>query len=271
MKEVAEIINLIEKYAPPALAAPWDRSGLQVASYRKMAHRLAVMLDPTPESLQTAVDMGADMVLAHHPLTMQPRFLDALTTYHQAVSILLRNDIPLYSAHTSLDAAFDGPVSWLAKAMGLRDVVPLETLPPPLPGSESSYGFGFCGDLAESMPYAAFSRFLAQVLGKGAWMACGPETPVIRRVACCPGSGSSYAEAAFALGADLLITGDVKYHAALETRLRILDVGHFILEYTMMRLFSEQLAGELADTDVIFITARDPLAAEHANARTATV
>mgnify|MGYP002241548695 FL=1 len=59
------------------------------------------------------------MILAHHPLTMEGRFTDRLDSYHEVLSLLFRADVPLYSAHTSLDANPLGPVSWLADELGL--------------------------------------------------------------------------------------------------------------------------------------------------------
>ena len=82
----------------------------------------------------------------------------------------------------------------------------------------------------------------------------------IRRIAICPGSGSSLAPEAAAAGADLLITGDVKYHAALEFPLPVLDVGHFSLEEEMMRRFALQLKEQASDVAVQFVPAQDPLA-----------
>ncbi|MFQ8888856.1 MAG: Nif3-like dinuclear metal center hexameric protein [Bilophila wadsworthia] len=67
----SELIALIERTAPLAIAAPWDRSGVQVASARQDINRLAVCLDPTPESIRIALSGGAEMILAHHPLTME--------------------------------------------------------------------------------------------------------------------------------------------------------------------------------------------------------
>ena len=62
----SELIALIERTAPLAIAAPWDKSGVQVASARQDINRLAVCLDPTPESIRIALSGGAEMILAHH-------------------------------------------------------------------------------------------------------------------------------------------------------------------------------------------------------------
>jgi len=57
----------------------------------------------------------------------------------------------------------------------------------------------------------------------------------IQRVAVIGGSGMSYINSAFARGADVLLTGDVKYHEAYDAKLagrNIIDTGHY-MEYVM--------------------------------------
>ena len=71
-----------------------------------------------------------------------------------------------------------------------------------------------------------------------------------------------------ASGADLYITGDVKYHDALDLVSRnrlpsgaafaVLDVGHFILDEEMTRRLALVLARRLPDVRVSFLPRRDP-------------
>ncbi|MDL2290658.1 Nif3-like dinuclear metal center hexameric protein [Desulfovibrio sp. OttesenSCG-928-F20] len=261
--KASEIIAIIEKHAAPDLAAPWDASGIQVAGLRPDVRRLAVMLDPTLENLTCAAEDGADFILAHHPLSMKPRFPNRVDCYLSILSLLLSRGIWLYSAHTSLDAAPEGPARWLADALNLACVSTLDVTS----GNDnlgSVPGFGFVGSLPEPLPYADFCRQLAGALGCRAWQACGPCPDTVSTVACCPGSGSSLIETALAKRADIFITGDVKYHAALDASvlgLRVLDVGHFILEEEMMRRFSESLAHALS-IPLQFYPSCDPLVSE---------
>jgi putative NIF3 family GTP cyclohydrolase 1 type 2 len=86
----------------------------------------------------------------------------------------------------------------------------------------------------------------------------------VSRVAYCPGSGADLGPAAFARGADVYLTGDVKYHQAqaMQDLGLTIDVGHFCLEETMMRVWSENLARELAPegVEVVFLRGRNPFA-----------
>jgi dinuclear metal center YbgI/SA1388 family protein len=257
--QLAKLIDIIEQTAIPSLSAPWDKSGIQVAACNPEVRHMAVMLDATPDNILTALETGADFILAHHPLSLQPRFPDTTGTYHNILSLLFKNDLCLYSAHTSLDANPRGPAAWLADTLNLsgRDVLEKTGL---LPGeTESCAGFGFVGNLPNLLSYEEFCLKLSLALEVKSWRGCGRKPKLIRRVACCPGSGAEAIEIAARAGADVYITGDIKYHAALEAQIRVLDVGHFQLEEIMMRLFAGQLAGQAPEIKVSFLNGVDPL------------
>ncbi len=256
---VSSIIAHIEQTAPLSIAAGWDHSGIQTPCWRTDISHLAVCLDPHPESIQKALELGADMILSHHPLTLSPRFTDKMDNYTRALHLLFRADVPLYSAHTSLDANPRGPSGWLARELGLTDVSILEptgTLEDPVTGDLFECGFGLVGNVASPR---SIDEILALIYPAAPRLAglrdtsCRPS-----RVAICPGSGGSLANAAASAGAELFITGDIKYHDALDMPLPVLDVGHFSLEERMMQLFAQKLQTELAKICCSFIPSEDP-------------
>lgn len=262
--KVFDIIDIIQKEAPLELAAAWDKSGVQVAAFRQESTHMAVMLDPALPSIIKAREMGADFILSHHPLSMEPRYPDSPGSYHSILSALFRADIPLYSAHTSLDANPLGPVRWLAGKFNLSGVKVLEVegqanLPGQTGSAPQDYGFGFVGDLPAAMPYPDFAKKLAAYTQKQNWRSCGPRPELIRRVACCPGSGGGMIDQAMATGADVFITGDLRYHAAADAEIHVIDIGHFQLEEIMMREFAAILAQKLPGVQVSFIPGSDPL------------
>lgn len=193
-------------------------------------------------------------MLAHHPLSMSPELPCRLDAYHAALSLLFTGDIPLYSSHTSLDANPEGPVRWLGRELGLTGMSVLEP-----EGPDGSFGFGFVGDLPKAVSYKEFCAELSRLTGKSEWTACGPLADPVRRVACCPGSGGSMIGLAEKARADVYISGDIKYHSALEAGVRVIDLGHFQLEETMMRRFAAMLGAELKGVTVTFIESADPL------------
>ena len=267
----AEFIALIETYAPPGAAAPWDNSGIQVESGHDDVSKICVALDPTPATVSAALELKADFLLCHHPLLLAPRYLNTRGQYFHIVRKLMHADCRLYSAHTSLDANPRGPVSWLAQALRLSNCRILEPIPDAPADSPvenngfaapSGYGFGLAGELPEAMELNAFLAQLEEALlpqgPRQNWRLCGQPGRLVRKIAYCPGSGASLADNAAAAGADLYITGDVKYHAALETPLPMLDVGHFCLEERMMREFAALLTQARPDADIRFLAADNP-------------
>lgn len=259
---IGAVMAAIERVAPPAAAAPWDKSGLQVAAERSEIFHLAVCLDPVPEILALALEKGADMVLSHHPLSLKPRFPDQPDAYLKALRLLLCADVPLYAAHTSLDANPEGPVACLADRLAMTGRQVLEPIAdlPLADGRILRCGFGIVGDVPPLSPRMLADR-LSEITCGGCMRIAGTLPDVLRRIAVCPGSGSSLASCAAALKADVLITGDVKYHTALEAPLPLVDVGHFALEEEMMRRFASDLDHTLEGVTVTFLPADDPLRA----------
>ncbi len=266
--EAIEIIEYIEQEARLVLQSSWDNSGVQVASKNSAITQIAVMLDPSPALVGAALEAGANFIISHHPLSMSPKYPNKVDNYFETLRLLIKADAWLYSAHTSLDVNPWGTSRWLAGALELKKIETLESIGAglalhPEVGEQGAreFGFGFVGELATPLPYEVFCQLLAKILVKDSWHACGIPAKKIKKVACCPGSGSSLFDLAAKVGADVFITGDVKYHAAQEAPLCVFDVGHFCLEEEMMRLWALQLAKSLS-VPVRFWASSDPLRLE---------
>lgn len=251
------VFAAIEAIAPLSGAADWDRSGLQVASDRREFHCLAVCLDPSPASVRTALSQGADCILSHHPLALKPDLPRRCDAYRETLRLLLTADAALYAAHTSLDVVADGPAAWLADALELRDRQVLE--PVGHASAQTMRGYGLVGEMPEAQDFAHFNARLSALLRYAGGTLCGPQPGRIARVAYCTGSGSSLWPLAKAAGADVFITGDVKYHTALDTEIPLLDVGHHSLEEEMARRMGTLLEARLAELRVIFVPSFSPL------------
>jgi putative NIF3 family GTP cyclohydrolase 1 type 2 len=66
----------------------------------------------------------------------------------------------------------------------------------------------------------------------------------VKKVALCGGSGASLLHEAARKGADLLVTGDLKYHEAREAEalgIAVLDAGHFGTELPMVQGLTDAL------------------------------
>jgi dinuclear metal center YbgI/SA1388 family protein len=91
------------------------------------------------------------------------------------------------------------------------------------------WGLGLCGDLPEPATVREIAEKVRRALDPRSLRLVGDPGRVVRRVGVCSGSGGDLCEVACDRGVELYITGEVRYHTALEARdrgLAILEVGH---------------------------------------------
>lgn len=251
---IQDIIAEIEKMAPPECQAEWDKSGPQIASLRKETDKMAVCLDPLPENIETALANGAGFLLSHHPLALKPGLPSKVDSLFMALKYALGGDLFLYAAHTSLDVNPVGPAGWLGRELGLQSRHVLEAAE-----CEGERGYGGVGELPEPADLDSLLKKILELLGLAEGSLCGARpADKIRKVAWCGGSGASLIQKAAAMGAELFVTGDVKYHAALETPIPVLDVGHHSYEEAMMKRMAAVLSRRLPDLAVIFLPSSSP-------------
>lgn len=115
----------------------------------------------------------------------------------------------------------------------------------PLEGTGSEGGLGRWGVLPAPQALGEWARGVAQDLGARSARLVGDPDALVERVGVCGGSGASLWPQALAAGVQVLVTGDVKYHAALEARqagLALLDVGHAPSEQVAVEVLAAHLA-----------------------------
>jgi len=94
-------------------------------------------------------------------------------------------------------------------------------------------GLGRIGKLPETTTLEAFAHTCKKQLKCTNLRIVGPPEAPVRSVAVCSGSGSSALHAAKFSGADVLVTGDFKYHEAQSAAalgINVIDAGHFATE-----------------------------------------
>jgi dinuclear metal center YbgI/SA1388 family protein len=102
----------------------------------------------------------------------------------------------------------------------------------------AAYGLGRIGRLAEPTTAGGFAAAVKEALGAPGVRLVGDPERRVQKVALCGGSGASLLHEAARKGADLLVTGDVKYHEARDAEelgVAVLDAGHFATEIPMVR------------------------------------
>lgn len=119
---VAQVIRLLEKWAPKKYAYDWDNVGLQIGSYEQAVTNCMVTLDVTESVVDEAIAKEANLIIAHHPLLFKPlKQIDIEKPIGKLIQKIIKNDISVYAAHTNLDVAPGGVNDLLADQLGLVD------------------------------------------------------------------------------------------------------------------------------------------------------
>ncbi|MGP4116992.1 Nif3-like dinuclear metal center hexameric protein [Levilactobacillus zymae] len=226
-----ELVERFEQFAPKSWAEPWDVPGLQLGDLDASVHKILVTLDVRPETVQEAIDVGADFIFAHHPAMFHPaKTLDLSVPQNQMYATILAHHITVYAAHTNLDSAPGGMNDWLAAALGLQNCEGL--VPSNGQGATPAVTMGRVGELAQPTTVRAFAEHCKTVFGlTGLRLISHTPAAPVQRVAVLGGSGSEFYPAALQHHADVYVTGDVSYHPAhdmLAAGLSVIDPGHHI-------------------------------------------
>ncbi|MGB9885422.1 MAG: Nif3-like dinuclear metal center hexameric protein [Moorellales bacterium] len=131
------------------------------------------------------------------------------------------------------------------------DVYPLDNAP-------SGSGLGVLGRLPSARRLQEFCVQVKQALGAPMVRLAGDPQRVVSRVAVCGGSGGSLIPAAVRRGAEVLVTGEVKYHralAALASGMAVIEAGHAATERVGLPRLAERLQKALPDLQVQWLAA----------------
>lgn len=245
MVTVGAIYDWIDSVAPFCRAADFDNPGLLAGEREQLVTGVLLTLDLTRRTLEEAGELGASLILTHHPLIFHP--VKSLSGQDLLCQVI-RQGVAVISAHTNLDVATEGVSRALAGRLRLARVSPLEVT---WREGEACGGFGGVGTLENAMEPQEFAAFVRRQLGSGVRY-CPGALPV-KRVAFCGGSGGSYVEAALQAGAQALVTGDVKHDVFLladQLGLTLVDAGHFATENPVLEPLARRLGAQFPQTAV---------------------
>lgn len=237
---VNDILNGLESLAPRRLAEEWDNVGLQVGHPEWPVARVLVALDPTPAVVEEAIQVGANVLVTHHPLILRPlRNLDLATVTGTLIERLVARKVAVIAEHTNLDSVQGGINDVLVTLLALKNSVVLQPAP-----DDAQAGLGRVGELPHPVAFEALVSDIKQRMGLAVIRFAGQVKDRVRRVAVCSGSGSSLIQAFLDSGADVYVTGDVRYHDAREIEAHqrgVIDIEHFaseriIVEHLVKRL-----------------------------------
>jgi dinuclear metal center YbgI/SA1388 family protein len=240
---VRDVERILNEMMRPGLAEEWDNVGFLIGRADKTVKVILGALDFSREVCEQAIALKADMIVTHHPAIFTP--MKSLTDRDWRNELVLRaaeHGIAVYSAHTNLDSVLGGVNDVLAKTLELENIESFN-------GEDGALqGIGRIGSLPEPLTLEAFIARVKCAL-RLEHVGVAGSCSSIKRVAVCGGSGMSFLDEVIAAGADIFVTGDVKYHAAQDAvakGLTVIDAGHQGTELLVVNDFADRLALRLA-------------------------
>lgn len=240
MATVKDILSFLETLAPANLKMEWDNVGLLCGSKNTEVTKILVALDPFEGVCKEAADIGAQLIVTHHPLIFRaPNAITDETSIGRSIMFLCRHGISAVNAHTNLDIAPGGVNDVLAENLGLQNITALED------------GLLRTGDVTEQ----SLESFLASVKEKldcqGLRYVSGGKP--VKQVAVGGGSCASEMMDALAAGCDTFVTSDIKYNQfwdAQDLGLNLIDAGHFHTENPVVAVLAEKLRAAFPEIEV---------------------
>ncbi|WP_396291075.1 Nif3-like dinuclear metal center hexameric protein [Curtobacterium sp. KT1] len=262
MPTLRELQAVIEDLWPAAGAESWDAVGLVAGDPDATVEHVHLAVDAVPATARETFELGAGLLLTHHPLLLRGVTTIAESTYKGSVlATLVRGGSALVAAHTNADVVSTGTSAVLADRIGLTDQRPLD--PGSDPGSDPATGIGRVGVLAEGTTLGALARKLVDLLPPTATgvRVSGDFDQPVRTVALCAGAGDSLLGHPDVLAADVYITSDLRHHPASEFREQallgggpaLIDTSHWATEW----LWLDVAAAQLRDAAGVRVTVSD--------------
>ena len=109
---IADVVKVLERFAPKAYQESYDNSGLQVGDSADFVTGVLVCIDVTEAIVDEAIAQGSNLIISHHPLIFKPLKAVVGRNYiERCVMKALANGIAIYAGHTNVESAL-GDVSF---------------------------------------------------------------------------------------------------------------------------------------------------------------
>lgn len=228
---VHELYEKLNEMIPPSLSCEWDNDGLMVEPVPdREVKKVLVALDANMAAIDRAADIGADVLVTHHPMIFRA-INDLSYANFQTPKIIkcIENKIAVMSFHTRLDALEGGVNDALAKKLGLSDAVPL-------------CGMARVGYIDHPTSLGDFAAFVKDTLGCDGVTYVGRNT--VRKIAVLGGDGKDMIDSVIAAGCDTYVTGNTSYNImtdAADMGINCIEAGHFFTEEPVCDVLCDML------------------------------
>ncbi len=242
---VGELEQSLLGIFPSSDAESWDRTGLIVGDKTQPIQGIAVALDPTVEALSIACQCGANVLLTHHPVFLDPpeniqphgpgRYGPGTVVWEA-----IQRGIALIDIHTALD------VSMSAQTVlpSMLNLAFKHVVDPKDDNKNKGYG-QLCSPASDggSLSLQSLAARCVAVFGRmpRVW---GSLSTTVQSIVTCTGSCGDLPLKCIDRGYDCLICGEIRYHDALavsQSGLAVIELGHDVSELPLCALLAATL------------------------------
>ena len=240
MTTIKNITDSLEQWAPLKYQTGYDNAGLVVGDPKTEVKGVVIALDSTEEVVEEAINLGANLIIAHHPIVFRGlKKLYGSNYVERTVIKAIKNNIAIYACHTNLDAVMTGVNSKICDLLNVKNRSILN-----LKQGEDEVGAGMIGELSEPLDEMEFLKRVKKTFNTGAIKYTKLLDKPVKKVAVCGGSGSFLLNDAIRANADVFITSDFKYHEFFDAdgQVVVADIGHFESEICTQELIYDYLS-----------------------------
>lgn len=215
-----------------------------------------IALDATDRVIEQAIEQRVDLLITHHPMIFSAmKKITEDDFIGRRILALAKHEISYYAMHTNCDVGVMNDVA--AEKIGLLSEDVLEEVTKTEDGK--AMGIGKVGMLRQEMSVKEIGELVKSVFDMEDVRVTGEPSTNVQRVAISTGAGKSMVSYALNKKAQLLITGDIDHHTAIDALaqgLQIIDAGHFGTEHFMVEYVWKYLQDCLT-TDIKVIQAEE--------------
>ncbi len=199
------LVDIIEKFAPLELQEKWDCSGWLVETKNIDVKRVMLALTVNQDIYIQAIEKDCDMIISHHPLFYVP---------------INFSDMDIYCAHTNADKTLGGTTDTFVETIGL-----------------TAHPIGEFLRICEKD--ISIKDLISKIkkISPNARVVNNKNVQKVSKIGFCAGSGMDLYNEAIENGCDCFVTGDLKYHNAIDSSIVLIDAGHFETEILIKKVF----------------------------------
>jgi dinuclear metal center YbgI/SA1388 family protein len=235
--KISEIYDFLNTLSPFDLQESWDNSGLIIGDFNQDVKKIFLSID-VDEALIDSIDENT-LLITHHPIIFGGlKQLEFNKHPANIIQKMIKKDISNIAMHTNFDQTH------------LNDYVAKEIL-----GYEVKEKDGYIAYLEVNEDFDVFASKIADAFSLP-HAKCVKSSSFVKRVALTTGSGCSLIKS---IDADCFLTGDIKYHDAMEAKsvkMSLIDIGHYESEYFFSEILQKHL--KILGLEAIIVSSNNP-------------